>query len=102
MWAVVEIAKKQYKVSEGDILKVERLPAQKSIVFDKVLIYCKGKKVEIGTPYLSGIKVKGEILGEAKDKKVIVYKYKRRKKYRKKAGHRQIHTRLKISKISER
>ena len=95
-----EIAKKQYVVKKGQVLEVERLPGQdKEVSFDKVLLLVDKKNVSIGTPYVAKAKVKATIQGEKKDKKVIVYKFKRRKKYRKKQGHRQIHTILKISNI---
>ena len=100
MWAIVEIGKKQYKVKEGDILKVERIKnASKEMVVDKVLFSCENEKIEVGMPYLKNWQVKTEICGEGKEKKIIVYKYKRRKKYRKKQGHRQIYTLLKICNI---
>ena len=101
MWAVVEINKKQYLVNKKDTLEVERLKEKKGeLLLDKVLVLADKKKVSIGTPYLKNVKVKALILGEKKGKKVIIYKYKRRKKYRKKQGHRQIYTCLKISDIS--
>ncbi|UCC94406.1 MAG: 50S ribosomal protein L21 [Candidatus Omnitrophota bacterium] len=101
MWAVVEIGKKQYLTGVGDTLEVERLQDKKgSLSFDKVLLLVEDKKVHIGSPYLDKVKVKADILGEKKGEKVLIYKYKRRKKYRKKQGHRQIYTLLKISDIA--
>ena len=101
MFAVVEIDKKQYLVREGDKVEVQRLKGQKGKVsFDKVLVLAQDKQVKIGTPYVTKAKVEAQIEGEKKDKKVIVYKYKRRKKYRRKRGHRQIYTILKITRIS--
>jgi large subunit ribosomal protein L21 len=101
MFAVVEIAKKQYIVQTGDVLDVQKLkdPAGE-IIFDKVLLVANQDKVSIGTPYLDGAKIKATIEGQRKGKKVIVYKYKRRKKYRKKQGHRQKYTTIKITDIS--
>ena len=99
MWAVVEIGKKQYKVKKGDLIRVERLKQEGKVVFDKVLLFCKDEKIEIGTPYLDNVKVESEVLKEEKAKKIIVYKDKRRKKYRRTQGHRQIQTLLKISDI---
>ncbi|MDD3296952.1 MAG: 50S ribosomal protein L21 [Candidatus Omnitrophica bacterium] len=100
MLAVVEIGKKQYLVNKGDTLKVQRLKEKEGkIAFDKVLILADDKKVKIGTPYIEKAKVEAEVLGEQKSKKVIVYKYNRRKKYRKKQGHRQIYTTLKITRV---
>ena len=99
MWAVIEIGKRQYKVEKGQTLSVQRLKQEGKTSFDKVLLLCKDDKVEVGTPYLKNVKVEADILGEKKSEKVIVYKYKRRKKYRKRRGHRQILTHLKISNI---
>lgn len=100
MFAVVEIEKKQYIIQNGDILDVQKLkgPAGK-ITFEKVLLVANEGKVSIGTPYLSDAKVKADIQGQKKGKKIIVYKYKRRKKYRKKQGHRQKYTTIKITDI---
>jgi large subunit ribosomal protein L21 len=100
MFAVVEIAKKQYIVQTGDTLDVQKLkdPAGE-IIFDKVLLVANKDKVCIGTPYLEGAKIKAAIEGQRKGKKIIVYKYKRRKKYRKKQGHRQKYTTIKITDI---
>jgi len=100
MLAVVEIGKKQYLVKKGTVLKVQRLKAQEGkITFDKVLVLADDKKVKIGTPYLQKARVEAQVEGESKSKKVIVYKCKRRKKYRKKQGHRQIYTTIKINRI---
>ncbi|OPX28937.1 MAG: 50S ribosomal protein L21 [Candidatus Omnitrophica bacterium 4484_171] len=111
MWAVIEIGKKQYRVQEGDVFSVERLSSGKKnsskakeedkIVIDRVLLLYKNRKLNIGAPYIEGAKVEASVLKEEKAKKIIVYKYKRRKKYRKTQGHRQILTRLKISDIKE-
>ncbi len=100
MLAVVEINKKQYLVEKGDILEVQRIKGEKDkAVFDKVLLLVDGKKVKIGTPYVDKARVEAQIVEEKKGKKVIVYKYKRRKKYRIKRGHRQIYTAIKITRI---
>lgn len=101
MLAVVEINKKQYLVEKGDTLEVQRIKDKKEKrVFDKVLLLADGKKIKIGTPYLDKVKVEAQIMEEKKGKKVIVYKYKRRKKYRIKRGHRQIYTAIKITRIA--
>ena len=102
MWAVVEIGKKQYIVSKGDLLEVERLKAKEGeeLSLDTVLLLVDKKKVKVGTPYVAKATVKAKVQGEKKAKKVVVYKYKRRKKYRRKQGHRQTHTILKISSIT--
>ena len=100
MLAVVEIGKKQYLVKKDDTIKVQRLKGMEGkIVLDKVLLLANDKKVRVGTPYLEEARVEAEVEGEEKAKKVIVYKCKRRKKYRKKQGHRQIYTILKISRL---
>ena len=100
MLAVVEIGKKQYLVEKGDNLEVQRLKGQEGkIIFDKVLLLSDGKKVKIGTPYLEKAIVEAQILEEKKAKKIIVYKVKRRKKYRRTQGHRQIYTAIKITRI---
>ena len=111
MWAVIEIGKKQYKVQKGDVLLVERLSSgekssfnakkEDKIIIDKVLLLYKDRKLNIGFPYIQGARAEASVLKEEKAKKIIVYKYKRRKKYRKTKGHRQILTRLKISDIKE-
>ena len=96
MWAIVEIGAKQYKVKKGDILEVEKIKQKSPLLIDKVLLLASDGKVLIGQPYLDKVKVKAEILEEVKGEKIIIYKFKRRKKYRRKKGHRQIYTRLKI------
>lgn len=100
MWAIVEIGAKQYKVRKGDVLEVERIKKKSSpLILDKVLLLASDGKILIGQPYLDKVKVKAEILEEVKGEKIIIYKFKRRKKYRRKRGHRQIYTRLKILEI---
>ena len=100
MWAVVEILKKQYIVKPNDTIETERLgQTTGEIVFDKVLLTVDGDNIKVGTPYLNGAKVKAAVQGEEKDDKVIIGKFKRRKKYRRRQGHRQIHSILKISEI---
>jgi len=97
MFAVIETGGKQYIVKEGDVIKVEKLPTEEGeIEFDKVLMV--GDKV--GTPYVEGAKVKAEALRVGKAKKVVVFKFKRRKGYAKKQGHRQLFSEVKITQIS--
>lgn len=101
MFAIVETGGKQYRVQEGLQIKVEKLdvePAQE-ITLDKVLVLGEGGEVKIGTPYVEGAKVVCEVLGHGRGKKIIVFKKKRRKGYRKKQGHRQWFTALKIKEI---
>lgn len=100
MYAIIETGGKQYKVSSGDRLKVDLLStASGDITIDKVLTIVDGEKSVIGTPYIKGAEVKAEVLGSEKAKKVIIYKQRPRKVYRKLTGHRQQLTVLKIKEI---
>ena len=101
MYAVVEIKGNQYKVEEGSVIKVDCLPNEegKNVEFDRVLILSDENGVMIGNPYLTGVSVRGTVLGEEKGKKVLVFKFKKRKDYRKRIGHRQRYTRLSIDYI---
>ena len=100
MYAIVEIGGKQYKVSEGDVIKVEKLDVNvgESYTFDQVLIVNDGE-MKIGNPTVEGAVVKASVVSEGRDKKVIVYRYKRKSGYHKKNGHRQSYTEVKIDKI---
>ncbi len=102
MYAVVETGGKQYKVSEGDVLFVEKLEGEAgdSVELDKVLLVSDGSDVKVGKPYVEGAKVSASIEEQGKSKKIIVYKFKAKKDYRKKQGHRQPFTKIKISKIN--
>lgn len=102
MYAVIKTGAKQYKVSEGDVLAVETLAGQAGdeITFTDVLMIADEKDIRVGTPYVEGAKVVGQIIGQKKGPKVIIYKMKRRKGYHKKTGHRQKLTSMKITKIS--
>jgi large subunit ribosomal protein L21 len=101
MYAVVATGGKQYKVEEGDILRVEKLPGDvgSEVAFDKVLVLSDGEDVKIGQPEVEGATVHGQILAQGKSKKIIVFKYKRRKRYRRKQGHRQPFTAVRIDRI---
>jgi len=101
MYAVVATGGKQYKVEEGDILRVEKLAGDvgSEIAFDKVLIFSDGENVKIGQPDVDGVTVRGQIVAQGKSKKIIVFKYKRRKRYRRKQGHRQPFTAVRIDRI---
>ncbi len=101
MYAVVSTGGKQYKVRKGEILRVEKLSGDvgQSVFFDKVLMFSDGKEVKIGQPVLDDIDVQGHIVEQGKSKKIIVFKYKRRKRYRRKRGHRQLYTAVRIDKI---
>ena len=101
MHAVIETGGKQYRVAVGDTLKVERLVSpegQKGVEFPVLLIE-KDQEVQFGTPHLKGAKVLAEVVEEKKAKKILAYKYKRRKGYDKQFGHRQILTTVKITEI---
>ena len=101
MYAVLETGGKQYRVQVGDEITVEKLgiEADQEVVFDKVLAVGEGTDVKIGTPYVEGASVKGTVVENGKGKKVIVFKYKPKKDYRKKRGHRQPYTTVKIDSI---
>jgi large subunit ribosomal protein L21 len=101
MYAVVESGGKQYKVQEGDILRVEKMSGEvgSPVTFDKVLLFSDGDKVDVGQPVLKKAMVNGHIVQQGKAKKIIVFKYKRRKRYRRKQGHRQQYTAVQIDKI---
>jgi large subunit ribosomal protein L21 len=101
MYAIVNTGGKQYKIQQGDVLRVEKIPGEvgSPVSFDKVLMFSDGENVNIGRPVLDNVAVKGHIVEQGKDKKVIVFKYKRRKRYRRKLGHRQQYTAIKIDSI---
>jgi len=102
MYAVIKTGGKQHKVSEGDVLSIEKINGNKgdTVSFDEVLMVANDGKINVGTPYLDGVKVVGEILDQIKDRKITVFKMKRRKGFHKKTGHRQKLTRMKIREIS--
>lgn len=101
MFAVVKTGGKQYRVKEGDILSIEKLEAEKgqNIDFNQVLLLEDGDNIQVGQPYLDKAIVRAEVIEDYKDKKVIVFKKKRRKGYRRTKGHRQLLTKVKISGI---
>jgi len=100
MYAVVEINGKQYRAEKGDVLKVDRFEAEKgaALSLDKVLMV-SGDSVKVGAPYVSGAAVKATVQDEVKGDKVIVFKYKPKKDYRRTQGHRQRYTLLKVEDI---
>lgn len=100
MYAIIQTGGKQYRVSEGDVLDVELLKAEGSVTFDEVLFFTDGKTSQVGTPHVQGCQVQGEVVGESKGPKVIAFKYKKRKNYRRTVGHRQKYTRVKITKVA--
>jgi len=101
MYAIVEIAGKQYKVSEGSVLNVDKLNIQDNeILFDRILLVVTENEVKVGKPTVENVKIKAQIIDkEVKGKKIIVFKWKRRKGYRRKKGHRQKYTKIKILSI---
>lgn len=101
MLAVIRTGGKQYLVSPGQKIKIEKLNKKEGseMSFNEVLLLEKGKKTEIGTPLVKGAKVTGKVLSHGKGKKVIIFKYKSKKRYKKKKGHRQPFTEVEILKI---
>ena len=101
MLAVIKTGGKQYLVEPGDKIKIEKIDKEpsKEISFSEVLLLEKDKKLEIGTPFLKGAKVKAKVLEQDKHKKVIIFKYKPKKRYKKKTGHRQPYTLVEIKSI---
>lgn len=102
MYAVIETGGKQYRVQEGDVLFIEKVAGNEgeSLSFDKVLLVSNGEEVKVGKPYVDGVSVTGNIVEHGKAKKIIVYKFKRKKDYRRKQGHRQPYTKVRIEKIN--
>lgn len=101
MYAVFKTGGKQYRVAKGDVLRVEKLPGNvgDTVAFDHVLMI-GGDAVKVGTPMVKGAKVEAKITAQDRAKKIIVFKFRRRKNYRRKAGHRQPFTALEIVGIS--
>ncbi|HEB74627.1 MAG TPA: 50S ribosomal protein L21 [Candidatus Desulfofervidus auxilii] len=101
MYAIMETGGKQYKVAPGDIIRVEKLPGNKDdeVLFDKVLLISDKETIELGHPFIKDAKVKGKILNQGRSEKVVVFKFRRRKRYHKKRGHRQYLTTVKIENI---
>lgn len=101
-FAVIKTGGKQYKVAEGQKLRVEKLPNVESgeIVFDDVLMVLNGDDIKIGTPKVEGAKISARVTKEGRTRKIIVFKYRAKKRYKKKAGHRQHFTEIEITKIS--
>ena len=101
MYAIIESCGKQYKVAEGDVVFFEKLDVEegKKVTFDNVVLVSDDKKVEVGAPYVKGVKVEGKVVSHGKGEKVLVYKYKAKKNYRRTQGHRQPYTKVEITKI---
>jgi large subunit ribosomal protein L21 len=101
MYAVVNTGGKQYKVQKGETLRIEKIPGEvgSQVTFDKVLMVADGENVRVGQPLLEKAAVLASIVEQDKAKKIIVFKYKRRKRYRRKQGHRQPYTAIRIDGI---
>ena len=101
MFAIIQTGGKQYRVSPGDILRVEHLPGERGdeVLLEQVLLVADGDAIQVGQPLVAGARVVSEILRQGKAKKIIVFKKKRRKKFRRKQGHRQLFTALEIKDI---
>lgn len=99
MYAVIKTGGKQYRVQEGDVITIEKLNANvgDKVEFDEVLVLGEGADIKVGTPFLDGVKVFGTVTENGKGKKVIIFKYKSKKDYRKKQGHRQPYTMVEIT-----
>ena len=102
MYAIIEACGKQYKVAEGDVVFFEKLDAEegKKVKFDNVvLVSGNDGKIEVGSPYVKGAKVEGKVVSHGKAKKILVYKYKTKKNYRRTQGHRQPYTKVEITAV---
>ena len=101
MYAIIEACGKQYKVVEGDVVFFEKLDAEagKKVTFDKVILVSDEKDVQVGNPYVKGVKVEGKVVAQGKAKKIIVFKMKAKKNERTKQGHRQPYTKVEITSI---
>lgn len=100
MYAIIATGGKQYRVSEGDVIYIEKIDAQvdSTVSFDVLLVGNDGD-VKIGTPVVEGVKVEGKVVSQIRGEKIIVFKYKSKKNYRRKQGHRQPYTKVEITKI---
>ena len=101
MYAIIESCGKQYKVAEGDVVFFEKLDAEegKKVSFDKIVLVSDDKKVEVGAPYVKGVKVEGKVLANGKGEKIVIYRYKAKKNERRTQGHRQPFTKVEITSI---
>ena len=102
MYAIIESCGKQYKVTEGDVVFFEKLDAEegKKVTFENIVLVSNDGKVQVGSPYVKGVKVEGKVVSHGKAKKIIVFKMKPKKNYRRKQGHRQPYTKVEITGIS--
>ena len=102
MYAIIETGGKQYKVTEGDVLYIEKLTAEagEAVTFDKVLAVLDGDTATFGAPTVEGASVTANVVKNGKGKKVLVFKYKPKKNYRRRQGHRQPYTKVEITKVN--
>lgn len=102
MYAIIESCGKQYKVSKGDVVFFEKLNVEegKKVTFDKVILVSDEGKIEVGSPYVKNVKVEGKVVSNGKAKKILVFKMKAKKNYRRIHGHRQPYTKVEITNIS--
>jgi len=103
MYALIEFAGKQFKVEEGSSIKVPYVDGKvgSKVTFDKIIYMDDGKNKTIGTPIVAGVKIDGEIVSHGRERKVVVFKFKRRKGYQKKNTHRQEYSILKVGKVGK-
>ena len=101
MYAVVSSGGKQYKVQKGETLRIEKIPGEvgSKVVFDQVLMIADGEKIRVGQPVIARAAVQASIVEQDKAKKILIFKYKRRKRYRRKHSHRQPYTAIRIDGI---
>ena len=101
MYAIIESCGRQYKVAEGDVVFFEKLEAEegKKVTFDNVVLVSDDGKVQVGNPYVKGVKVEGKVVAHGKHKKIVVFKMKAKKNERTKQGHRQPYTKVEITSI---
>jgi large subunit ribosomal protein L21 len=102
MYAIIESGGKQYRVAEGDVIRCDLVASEvgDGVTFDRVVLAGSGKTVHVGAPTLEGATVSGTVLRQAKDKKILVFRYKAKKRVRKLRGHRQPYAEVKITKIA--
>jgi len=101
MYAIIATGGKQYRVSEGDVIHIEKLENEVDDEVTFPVLLLGGKELKVGKPYVEGASVVGKVLKQVKGEKIIVFKYKSKKNYRRKAGHRQLYTRVQITAINE-
>jgi large subunit ribosomal protein L21 len=101
VYAIIQTGGKQYRISPGDVLRVERLPGERGdeVILDQVLLVTDGVAIQVGQPLVPNATVRTQIVRQGKGKKVLIFKKKRRKNYRRKQGHRQLFTALQIDEI---